>query len=403
MLEGKHILLGVTGGVAAYKAVEITSRLRKKGAEVKVVMTEAAAKFVTPLTFQRVSAGPVYVDMFAEPKTWNIEHVSLGKWADAAVVAPATANTLAKMALGIADNQLTTTLLAVKAPVFVAPAMNPAMLDHPATQENIRILRSRGVRFFGPDSGFLACGDRGPGRMSEPEEIVARLEEFFAEKAFLKDKNVLVTAGGTREKLDPARYIGNFSSGKMGYAVAQAFAEAGARVVLISGPTELPAPAGVELVSVVSAQEMYEQVMGRFADQDIVVKAAAVADYRPAVYQEQKIKKNGQNLTVELVPNPDILLALGEKKKKQFIVGFAAETENEIENGLEKMRRKKADMMVVNNVSEPGAGFGVDTNIVSFLFPDGRITKLPCLSKAETARRLVQEIAAILGHVETKE
>jgi len=400
MLEGKHILLGVTGGVAAYKSVEITSRLRKLGAEVKVVMTEAATKFVTPLTFQRVSAGEVYSDMFAEPKTWNIEHISLSKWADVAVVAPATANTLAKMALGIADNQLSTTMMAVKAPIFVAPAMNPDMYHNPATRENLRILKQRGVKVIGPVSGFLACGDHGEGRMSEPVEIVGELERFFQSGGIMKEKKVLVTAGGTRELLDPVRYLGNLSSGKMGYAVAQAFREAGAEVTLVSAPTELCAPSGVNVIQVVSAEEMYKEVLNLFDSQDIVVKSAAVADYRPAVLSEQKIKKDGQAMMLELIPNPDILKTLGERKKHQFIVGFAAETQNAADNGFKKMKRKNTDMLVVNDVTVPGAGFGSDTNIVSFLFPDGKRTDLPKMSKLEVARQLVQKIAAL--NIETK-
>jgi len=394
MLKGKHILLGVTGGIAAYKSVELTSRLRKLGAEVNVVMTESATKFVTPLTFQRVSAGPVYTDIFAESKTWNIEHISLAEWADVTVVAPATANTLAKMALGIADNFLSTILLAVRGSIFVAPAMNSNMYHSPATQENLKILKQRGIRFFGPDSGLLACGTEGEGRMSEPAAIVKKLESFFCNGTGMKDQKVLVTAGGTRELLDPVRYLGNLSSGKMGYAVAQAFVEAGAEVTLISAPTELAVPTGVKIVKVISAKEMQQEVLRLFDEQDIVVKAAAVADYRPAVFQQQKIKKNGQNLTLELVPNPDILQTLGERKTHQVIVGFAAETQNAVENGSEKMRRKNTDMLVVNDVTAPGAGFGADTNIVSILFPDGKRVDLPKMSKLEIARHLVKEIAA---------
>ncbi|MGI5901272.1 MAG: bifunctional phosphopantothenoylcysteine decarboxylase/phosphopantothenate--cysteine ligase CoaBC [Desulfitobacteriia bacterium] len=395
MFDGKRILLGVTGGIAAYKSVEIVSSLRQLGSEIKVIMTEAATKFVTPLTFQRVAAGPVYIDMFAEPKTWDVEHISLAKWADVVLVAPASANTLAKMAFGIADNQLSTTLLATKAPIFVAPAMNPAMYQNPATQKNIELLKERGVRFIGPDRGFLACGDQGEGRMSEPEFILAELKTFFASNRLLQGSKVLVTAGGTRELLDPVRYLGNLSSGKMGYAIAGAFAEAGAEVTLISAPTALPAPAGVKLINVVSALEMQAEVLKVFEEQDIVVKAAAVADYRPANYQEQKIKKKGQNLTVELIPNPDILKSLGERKKHQFLVGFAAETQNAVENAFEKMKRKNADMLVVNDVTLPGAGFGTDTNIVSFLFADGNRIDLPKMSKTEVARALVKEIVAL--------
>lgn len=404
MLKGKRILLGITGGIAAYKAVEIVSRLRKIGSEVDVVMTEAATKFVAPLTFRSISARPVYTDMFAEPKTWNIEHISLAERADAVIVAPATANMIAKMALGIADDFLSTVLLAVRAPIFVAPAMNHRMYHHPATQKNLELLRSREIRIIGPGCGFQACGTEGDGRMSEPAEIVSELENFFGNQEILKGQKVLVTAGGTREALDPVRYIGNFSSGKMGYAVARAFAEAGAEVTLVSAPADLPVPSNVRIIRVNSAEEMYREVMGSFKEQDIVVKAAAVADYRPALYKEQKMKKKGENLILELVPNPDILAALGEKKEEhQFLVGFAAETQNVLENGLEKMRKKKTNMLVVNDVTARGAGFGTDTNIVSFLFEDGRRMDLPKMSKLEVARRLVQEIAALTKGTEIKE
>jgi phosphopantothenoylcysteine decarboxylase/phosphopantothenate--cysteine ligase len=395
MVEGKRILLGVSGGIAVYKAVEIVSRLRKLGALVDVVMTKAATEFVTPLTFRSIAARPVYHDMFAEPKTWNIEHIALAQAADLVLVAPATANILAKMALGIADDFLSTVLLAVQVPILAAPAMNHAMYHHPATEKNLETLRARGVKFIGPDQGFQACGSEGDGRMSEPSRIVEEIRAFFDQKQEMKGKKVLVTAGGTREPLDPVRYIGNFSSGKMGYAVAQAFAEAGAEVTLVSAPANLQAPAGVKMIKVISAQEMYREVLANFAAQDIVVKAAAVADYRPKVRAGQKIKKKDEALTVELIPNPDILKALGEKKEHQFLVGFAAETQNAVANGLEKMRKKNTDMLVVNDVTAPGAGFGTDTNIVSFLFADGKRIDLPMISKLEVARRLVQEIAAL--------
>lgn len=395
MLKGKRILLGVTGGIAAYKSVEIVSRLRKLGAEVNVVMTESAAEFVAPLTFRSISARPVYTDMFGEPKTWNIEHIALAEQADVVLVAPATANMLAKMAIGLADDFLSTVLLAVRVPIFVAPAMNHAMYHHPATQKNLETLKGRGTCIIGPANGFQACGTEGDGRMSEPAEIVSALEHFFLNERIMEGKRVLVTAGGTREPLDPVRYIGNFSSGKMGYALAQAFSEAGAQVTLVSAPTDLPAPAGAKLVKVVSAEDMYQAVLDVYEEQDIVVKAAAVADYRPANCQEQKIKKDGQGLHLELIPNPDILLALGEKKKHQFLVGFAAETQNILENGLGKMKKKNTDMLVVNDVTASGAGFGTDTNIVSFLFRDGRRIDLPMMTKLEVARRLVKEISTL--------
>jgi len=393
MLEGKHVLLGITGGIAAYKSAEIASRLRKLGAEISVVMTEAATKFITPLTMRSVSAGPVFTDMFSEPKKWNVEHISLAEAADFVLVAPASANTLAKMALGLADNFLTTVLLAVRAPIFVAPAMNHAMYHHPATQQNLRILKERGVHIIGPDSGFQACGSEGDGRMSEPSHIVEVIENYFRNSCIMRGEKVLVTAGGTREMLDPVRYLGNLSSGKMGYAIAQAFAEAGAEVTLVTAPTSLTPPPGVKTVHVVSAREMQEEILKVFDEQDIVIKAAAVADYRPAVFQEQKIKKSGQGFTLELVQNPDILQSLGERKTHQFIVGFAAETQNVIENAQAKMRKKKTDMLVVNDVTAEGAGFGSDTNIVSILFPDGRRVDLPQMNKLDIAKKLVEIIA----------
>lgn len=403
MLEGKRILLGVSGGIAAYKSAEIVSRLRKKGASVFVVMTKSATEFVTPLTFRSLSGNPVYLEMFEEPKLWNIEHISLAENVEAAVVAPATANILAKMAAGIADDFLSTVLLAVKSQVFAAPAMNHAMYHHPATQNNLDILKRRGVRIIGPASGFQACGTEGDGRMSEPGEIVEELERFFCFNSLFKGQKVLVTAGGTKEPLDPVRYIGNFSSGKMGYAVAQAFTEVGADVTLVSSAVGLPVPAGVELVNVITAQEMYREVIKRFPETDIVVKAAAVADYRPAVRADQKIKKNGDNLILELVPNPDILAALGRQKEHQFLVGFAAETENPVENALEKLKRKNADILVVNDVTRPGAGFGTETNIVSILYQDGSKKDLPQMSKLEIARELVKEIATLKQVVSIKE
>lgn len=394
MLKNKRVLLGVTGGIAAYKSVEVTSRLRKMGAEVRVAMTRSATEFVTPLTFRSVSATPVFTEMFAEPKLWNVEHISLAEWPDVVLIAPATANFLAKMALGLADDFLSTVLLAVRTQIFVAPAMNHAMYHHPSTQINLKILQERGISVIGPERGFQACGTEGDGRMSEPEQIVDELEAFFSRRSIMAGKRVLVTAGGTREPLDPVRYIGNFSSGKMGYAVAQAFAEAGAEVTLVSAPCNLEMPPGVKVIPVVTAVEMYQEVLDRFPEQDIVVKAAAVADYRPQNQEVHKIKKKEKSLSLELVPNPDILAKLGESKQNhQIVVGFAAETRDHLENGLEKLKRKKADMLVVNDVTLPGAGFGTDTNIVSFLFPDGRRRDLPEMSKLAVARELVKEIA----------
>ena len=396
MLQGKTILIGICGGIAAYKAAEVVSRLRKHGAEIHVVMTEAATKFIAPLTLRSLSANPVHLEMLEEPKLWNVEHIALAEKADAVIVVPATANILAKMAVGLADDYLSTVLLAVRTAVFVAPAMNQAMFHHPATQENLACLRQRHIQIIGPAAGFQACGTEGEGRMSEPLEIVETLVRYFAMSECLKGKKALVTAGGTQEPLDPVRYLGNRSSGLMGYAVAQALQEAGAQTTLVSAPTALDVPSGVKRVAVNTAFEMYQAVMERFPETDIVVKAAAVADYRPVDISGQKIKKRGGGLQLELVHNPDILAELGQKKTHQLLVGFAAETENLFANAQEKMSRKNLDLLVANDVTKPGAGFGSPTNIVSFLFPDGKRTDWPKLPKIEIARHLVREIAVLL-------
>ncbi|HEY8910438.1 MAG TPA: bifunctional phosphopantothenoylcysteine decarboxylase/phosphopantothenate--cysteine ligase CoaBC [Desulfosporosinus sp.] len=402
MFSGRKILVGVTGGIAAYKVAEVVSRLRKLHAEVHVAMTKSATEFITPLTLRSLSANPVYVDLFDEPKVWNIEHIALAEHVDAVLIAPATANILAKMAIGLADDFLSTVLLATHAPIFVAPAMNQAMYLHPATQDNLARLQNRGIRIIGPATGFQACGTDGVGRMSEAVEIVESLAKFFSGSELLKGKKVLVTAGGTQEPLDPVRYLGNRSSGRMGYAIAQALQEAGAETILVSAPTDLAPPPGVTCISVNTALEMYEAVLARFSEVDVVVKAAAVADYRPAVQADQKIKKDGTGCTLELVPNPDILAELGRKKTSQILIGFAAETENLMANAQDKMIRKNVNLLVANDVTKPGAGFGSLTNIVSFLFPDGRRIDFPQMSKLEVARNLVNEIVSLLG-LETKE
>lgn len=397
MLRGKKILVGVSGGIAAYKSAEIISRLHKLGAEVHVAMTKSATEFIAPLTLRTLSGNPVYVEMFEEPKIWNVEHIALAEHVDCVVVAPATANIIAKMAVGIADDFLSTVLLAVRAPIFVAPAMNHAMFHHPATQQNLNTLRSRSVHIIGPANGFQACGTEGDGRMSEPIEIVETLTHYFAASDVLRGKKALVTAGGTQEPLDPVRYLGNRSSGRMGYAVAQALQEAGAETILVSAPSDLPVPPGVKRVSIMTAEEMHEAVLKYFSDVDIVVKSAAVADYRPKETAPQKIKKKGTNLLVELVPNPDILAELGKIKTKQVLIGFAAETENLLANAREKMLRKNVDMLVANDVTQEGSGFGSLTNCVSFLFPDGRRIDLPQMNKLEVARHLRDEIVELLG------
>lgn len=400
MLRGKKILVGVSGGIAAYKSAEVVSRLRKLGATVYVAMTKGATEFIAPLTLRSLSSNPVYVEMFEEPKQWNVEHIALAEAVDAVLVAPATANLLAKMSVGIADDFISTVLLATRAPIFVAPAMNHAMYHHPTTQENLARLRGRSVRVIGPATGFQACGTDGDGRMSEPVELVETLHNYFARSLTLKGKRALVTAGGTQEPLDPVRYLGNRSSGRMGFAVAEALHEAGAETILIAAPTDLQTPSGVKRISVMTAHEMYKAVMEEFPKVDIVVKAAAVADYRPKESSEQKIKKKGTSLLVELIPNPDILAELGKQKEKQVLVGFAAETENLLTHAQEKMQRKNVDMLVANDVTKPGAGFGSLTNIVSFLFPDGRRIDLPLMNKLEIAQQLVHEVSGLIREKE---
>ena len=402
MLTEKKILVGVTGGIAAYKAAEVVRCLRKLNAQVHVAMTKSATEFITPLTLQSLSSNPVYCDLFDEPKLWNVEHIALAEHVDAVIIAPATANILAKMAMGLADDFLSTVLLATRAPIFVAPAMNHAMYHHPAIQVNLALLKERGIQVIGPDTGFQACGTNGDGRMSEPVEIAESLVRFFTGSDWLRGKKALVTAGGTQEPLDPVRYLGNRSSGLMGYAIAEALQEAGAETFLVSAPTDLPTPYGVTRISVRTALEMHDTVLGLFPEMNVVVKAAAVADYRPLVEAVQKIKKTGTSLTLELVPNPDILAELGQKKTSQLLIGFAAETENLMANAQHKMKQKNVNLLVANDITKPGAGFGSPTNIVSFLFPDGRRIDLPQMSKLEVARHLIREIAKLLG-VETKE
>lgn len=400
MLAEKRIVLGVSGGIAAYKACDLVSRLKKRGAQVRVVLTKHACEFVPPLTFETLSGNPAYTDAF--DRKFEIEHVALAKWADAMVVAPATANALAKMAAGIADDLLTTTLLAVTAPVVAAPAMNAAMWRHPATQANAALLRSRGVRFVGPASGHLACGDDDVGRMSEPEAIVEALEALFAEGGRvgaardLSGRRILVTAGPTVERIDPVRFITNRSTGKMGYAIAAAAARRGAEVVLVSGPVSLPCPDGVERVSVESSRELCDAVLGRAGDCDAVIQAAAPADFTPAAFSETKIKKTGEGMALELRPTTDIAAALGARKRPgQVLVAFAAETNDLIDNARGKLARKNADLVVANDVTRPGAGFGADTNIVSLVTRDSA-RELPVMPKSEVADAILDAVAALL-------
>lgn len=392
MLNGKNVVLGVTGGIAVYKAVDLVSRLRKQGANVYVVMTEHAKSFVTPLTFQSMSQNYVTHDMFEEPKTWDVEHIALAKRADVFVVAPATANVIGKVAHGIADDFLTTTLMATKAQVIFAPAMNTNMYENPITQKNIESLKALGYQFIEPGSGRLACGDVGAGKMAEPEQILQYIMDYFEPKDLpLKGKKVMISAGPTVERIDPIRFITNRSTGKMGYAIAKVAAEMGAEVTLVSGPTQLATPVGVRRVNIESALEMYEVFMQEMDLQDIIIKTAAVADYRPAAPSEQKIKKSEGELTMSFVRNPDILKAIGERKKHQILVGFAAETEHVLDYAKGKIDKKNLDFIVANNVSQEGAGFGTDTNLVTIIDKAHHAEALPKMTKEEVAKVILEK------------
>ena len=397
-LKGKHIVLGVTGGIAAYTSVALLRLLTKAGAEVQVVMTPAAKEFVAPVTFASLSQKPVVSEFFtANTGEWH-SHVDLGLWADAMVVAPATASTIGKMANGIADNMLVTTYLSAKEPVWVAPAMDLDMMRHPSTVANIERLRSFGNHIIEPGSGALASGLSGKGRMAEPEEIVATLESHFATAGSMTGKTVMITAGPTREKLDPVRFISNFSSGKMGYALAEEAARRGARVILVSGPVDLEARNQlIEVRRVESAEEMLAEARKAFAGSDIAIMCAAVADYRPAAVSPSKLKRgDSPAMTLELVRNPDIAATLGaEKRPGQTLVGFALETDDAIAHGADKLRRKNLDMIVVNSLADKGAGFGTDTNLVTIITADGRRTSGSLKPKSAVAADIIDSIETL--------
>lgn len=395
-LEGKTVVLGVTGGIAAYKACTLTSMLRKQGAAVHVIMTANATKFVAPLTFETLSNHPVVTDTFARPETWEVEHIALAKAADLFVIAPATANIMAKMAHGIADDMLSTTVLATKAPVLIASAMNTGMWTAEATAENARILKSRGVHFVGPEGGFLACGDTGAGRMSEPEQILRAMEDILCRQRDLAGLRVMVTAGATREPLDPVRFLTNHSSGKMGFAVAEAARDRGADVLVVCGAVTAAIPEGVQVVRVETTQQLYDAVTSRAPEMDVIVQAAAPADFRAEAVSEQKIKKrDGEALTVRLVENPDIAAAVGSMKKPgQTLVGFAAETEELMGNARKKLGKKHLDLIVANDVTKPGAGFHVDTNIAALITAEDT-EELPLMLKSELAQRIWDKVLSI--------
>ncbi|MGR6544764.1 bifunctional phosphopantothenoylcysteine decarboxylase/phosphopantothenate--cysteine ligase CoaBC [Paenibacillus tundrae] len=417
MLNGKKIVLGVTGGIAAYKAATLCSRLVQRGADVHVIMTDSAKQFITELTLQTLTRNVVYSDTFDEREPSVVSHIHLADLADLVLVAPATANVIAKMAHGMADDMLSTTLLATTAPVMIAPAMNVHMYDHPAVQHNMNLLVQRGTLMIEPSEGQLACGYVGKGRLEEPDTIVDVVEQFFANKAIsnnvgqisyvsapatnqtttqtapeaqlLTGKKVVVTAGGTIERIDPVRYITNDSSGKMGFAIAGIAQELGAEVTLIMGNTQVSPPANVQVIRVQSADEMYDAVLSQWDEADIVVKAAAVADYRPKEVYKEKMKKTGDTLSLELIKNIDILETLGKQKTHQFLIGFAAET-NDIERyAREKLERKNCDLIVANDVTRAGVGFGTDTNAVNIYDREGLVEELQVMAKEDVARQLL--------------
>lgn len=395
MLANKKILLCVAGGIAVYKAVALVSKLSQAGADVKVIMTDSATKFVQPLSFQVMSRNDVYTDTFDEKDSNVIAHINLADWADLVIVAPATANVIGKLANGIGDDMLTTTLLATTAKVWIAPAMNVHMYDHPAVKRNIATLATDGYEFIEPSEGFLACGYVGKGRLEEPEKIVSLVDAFFQPKDLpLKGKKVVITAGPTRERIDPVRFLTNFSSGKMGYALAEAAEKLGAETILVSGPVSLPVPSGVTVENVESAEDMLQAVLHHFDDADMVVKTAAVADYRPKYVHEQKMKKQAGDTALELERTTDILMTLGEKKTHQLLIGFAAET-NDVEMYAKgKLDKKNADYIVANDVTREDSGFGTDTNTVVLIGKGDFEHHFDNMSKKQLATKLFETILA---------
>lgn len=390
------VILGVTGGIAVYKACELLRLLQKRGIDVFVVMTQNACRFVAPLTFETLSGHPVAVDTFDRPQTWEVEHIALAKRADLFLIAPATANIMGKMACGIADDMLSTTVMATRAPVLVAPAMNTGMWENAAVQQNVKTLRARGVEIVAPVSGHLACGDSGAGKLEDVEVIAERACELLFAKKDMEGLRVMVTAGPSREALDPVRYISNRSSGKMGYAIAQAAQKRGAEVTLLSGPVAIEAPLGVKLVPFTTTQELLDRASELAREQDLLIQAAAPADYRAKEVAPQKIKKQGgEPMTFTLVENPDVAATLGKAKRSgQVFVGFAAETNDVLAHAKDKLARKNLDMIVANDVTRPGAGFDVDTNIVTLITKDGQ-EALPMMSKAEVAQRILDRALAL--------
>ena len=392
MLQGKTVVLGVTGGIAAYKIASLASMLKKQHANVEVIMTEHAANFITPITFESLTGNKCLMDTFDRNFQFQVEHVSLAKKADIFMIAPATANVIAKIAHGLADDMLTTTFLACRKPKYVVPAMNTQMYENPITQDNLEICRKYGMHVIEPACGYLACGDTGAGKMPEPETLVQYIMNEIAYPKDLAGKKILVTAGPTQEAIDPVRYITNHSTGKMGYAIAEDAVRRGAKVTLVSGPVNIPAPLGVDLVPVVSARDMFEAVTERSEEQDVIIKSAAVADYRPKYVGTEKTKKKDGDMTIELERTDDILGWLGEHRREgQVLCGFSMETEHMLENSQKKLERKQIDMIVANNLKVQGAGFGTDTNVVTIITRDG-IEELEMMTKTEVAHHLLNRI-----------
>ncbi len=387
-----NILLGVSGSIAAYRACDVARELMRQGHRVQVVMTRAATRLISPDTFAALTGNPVTVDVFEEPVAGEIAHIKLAQESELVLIAPATAHTIARLALGLADDMLTTLALATCAPILIAPAMNPAMWSHPATQAHVQTLRARGVEFIDPAYGVMACGDEGWGKIADTPVIVQAVEQRLHRAHDLQGVHVLITAGPTYEPIDPVRFIGNRSSGKMGYALAEAALAHGARVTLITGPTALTPPAGAEVIPVRTALQMYEAVQERFDACDVFIAAAAVADYRPERALRRKHKRTEGEWTIRLVPNPDILASVATRKGKRIVVGFAAETDKALQHAAQKLKRKNLDLIAVNDVLEAGSGFEVDTNRLTLLHADGRVEELPQMSKRACAERVIEAV-----------
>ena len=400
MLSNKTIIVGVTGGIAAYKACDVVSKLKKLNANIHVIMTESACEFVQPMTFQTLSNNFVINDMFKEPKTWEVEHIELAKKADAFLIVPATANFIGKLAAGIADDMLTTTVMATRAPVIIAPAMNTNMYTNRIVQANMDKLGDLGYRFIDPASGRLACGDIGAGKLADVDDILAFIVDFFEKESEAKDlagRKIMISAGPTIEAIDPVRYITNRSSGKMGYAIAKRAVARGAQVTLVSGKTDLEVPEGLaKFISIESADDLYENLVGEFDSNDVVIQSAAVADYKPKSYSDKKIKKKDSDLSIELCRNKDIAQELGKIKGDKVLVGFAAETNDVLENAAKKVKKKNLDFIVANDLTMQGAGFSTETNIVKIIEADGRIKEYPKLLKSEVGDIILEKVRDIL-------